>query len=402
VTALPTSISKLDALSRLVEIGIMLTSETNLNDLLDTIVTEARILLQCDGGTIYLNQPDGLHYSVSQNTTLQERMGDEAFYDAITPHVIPVTQDSLVGYVTLRGHAENVANVYDIGDDKPYRWSDRFDRQMDYRTESLLTLPLRVSSGEVLGVLQLVNCHQGAFPDDSLEIAESLAATASAALASAQLNQALHEARVDTIMRMARCAEFRDKETSAHIQRMSHISEILARRMGLSKTYVMSIKTAAPMHDVGKIGIPDAVLQKPGALDEREWAVMKTHTLIGGQLLSGSEDPIMHLSAEIALNHHEKWNGKGYPYGKRGEEIPLSGRIVAVADVFDALMSKRCYKAAMPMDQVLQIIRDGRGEHFQPEIVDVLFEDLEEIAELYVRFQDDPNEEDLFKINVIR
>jgi HD-GYP domain-containing protein (c-di-GMP phosphodiesterase class II) len=391
----------MQALRRLVDISIMLTSETNLSELLKTIVTEARLLLQCDGGTIYLIRPDGLHYSVSQSGTLQDRMGDEAFHKAISPHVIPVTLDSLVGFVTLRARAENVADVYSIDEEKPYRWSDSFDRQMDYRTESLLTLPLQVSSGEVLGVLQLVNCQQGAFPNDSLEIAESLAATASAALANAQLNQALRDARVDTIMRMARCAEFRDKETSAHIQRMSHISEILARRMGLSKEHVLSIKTAAPMHDVGKIGIPDAVLQKPGPLDDREWTVMKTHTLIGGQLLSGSDDPIMHLSAEIALNHHEKWNGKGYPYGKRGEEIPLSGRIVAVADVFDALMSKRCYKDAMPMDKVLQIITEGRGEHFQPEIVDLLLDDIDEIAELYVRFQDDPNEEDLFKINVI-
>jgi putative two-component system response regulator len=150
------------------------------------------------------------------------------------------------------------------------------------------------------------------------------------------------------------------------------------------------------MHDVGKIGIPDAILQKPGPLTDPEWEVMKTHTLIGGKLLSGTDDVVMALSVEVALNHHEKWNGLGYPYGKKGEEIPLSGRIVAVADVFDALMSKRCYKEAFTLAQVKEIMFEGQGQHFQPGFVDLLFDNIDDVLALYAKYKDSHDERELF------
>jgi HD-GYP domain-containing protein (c-di-GMP phosphodiesterase class II) len=387
---------RLAAMERLVDIGILLTAETKLERLLGAIVTEARTLLEADGATIYLVTPDGLRFQTTQNESLEKKMGFDAFQSKVAPHVVPLTRDSIVGFVALEGEAEVVKDVRAIPDEKPYRWSDTFDTSMGYRTQCLLTLPLNVSDGKILGVLQLVNAASGAFAEDLLPVARSLASTASAALANAQLTDKLKEARLDTVMRLGMCAEYRDKETSAHIHRMAHISRILANRMELSEHFCEQLLLAAPMHDVGKIGIPDAILQKPGPLTDTEWDVMKSHTLIGAKLLSGTDDPMMRLSVEVALSHHEKWNGKGYPYGKKGEEIPLSGRIVAVADVFDALMSKRCYKEAFTLEQVQSIMFEGQGQHFQPGLIDLLWSNIDEVLELYERYKDTDSEQQLF------
>ena len=387
---------RLDAMERLVEIGIMLTAETKLDRLLDNIVSEARTLLNVDGATIYLIHNDGLRFQNTQSGSLEMRMGSETFQSKVAPHVVPLSRDSIVGYVALEGEAEVVDDVRSIDPKKPYRWSDSFDVAMGYRTECLLTLPLKLNDGKILGVLQLVNAASGAFDEAMLPVARSLASTASAALGNAQLADALREARLATVMRLGMCAEYRDKETSAHIHRMAHISALLARKLLLSEVFCDNLLLAAPMHDVGKIGIPDAILQKPGPLTDSEWEVMKTHTLIGGKLLSGTDDVVMALSVEVALSHHEKWNGLGYPYGKKGEEIPLSGRIVAVADVFDALMSKRCYKEAFTLSQVKEIMFEGQGEHFQPGFVDLLFDNIDDVLALYVKYKDSHDERELF------
>ena len=387
---------RLAAMERLVEIGIMLTAETKLDRLLDNIVSEARTLLNVDGATIYLIHNDGLRFQNTHNGSLEKRMGAETFQSKVAPHVVPLTRGSMVGYVALEGEAEVVNDVRSIDPKKPYRWSDSFDVAMGYRTECLLTLPLKLNDGKILGVLQLVNAASGAFDEAMLPVARSLASTASAALGNAQLADALREARLDTVMRLGMCAEYRDKETSAHIHRMAHISALLARKLLLSEVFCDNLLLAAPMHDVGKIGIPDAILQKPGPLTDPEWEVMKTHTLIGGKLLSGTDDVVMALSVEVALNHHEKWNGLGYPYGKKGEEIPLSGRIVAVADVFDALMSKRCYKEAFTLAQVKEIMFEGQGHHFQPGFVDLLFDNIDDVLALYAKYKDSHDERELF------
>lgn len=387
---------RLAAMERLVDIGILLTAENKLDRLLDAIVSEGRSLLQADGATIYLVRADGLHFQATQNESLETRMGAQTFQSKVAPHVLKLNRDSIVGYVALEGEAELVEDVRAIADSKPYRWSDTFDVAMGYKTQCLLTLPLKLSDGKVLGVLQLVNAASGAFAADMMPVAHSLASTASAALGNAQLTDALREARLDTVMRLGMCAEYRDKETSAHIHRMAHISAMLARKLDLSEGFCENLLLAAPMHDVGKIGIPDAILQKPGPLTDSEWEVMKTHTLIGGQLLSGADDPVMSLSVEVALNHHEKWSGEGYPFGKKRDEIPLSGRIVAVADVFDALMSKRCYKKAFSLEQVREIMFEGQGSHFQPGLIDLLFANLEEVLALYEKYKDDVSEIQLF------
>lgn len=193
---------------------------------------------------------------------------------------------------------------------------------------------------------------------------------------------------LSTIYTLSRAAEYRDENTGAHIRRMSEYCETIARRIGLDDVDVDMVVYAAPMHDVGKIGIPDRILLKPGKLDPREWEIMKQHTTIGAQILAGSDAEFIGLAEVIALTHHEKWDGSGYPRGLRKLEIPLAGRIVAVADVFDALTSQRPYKEPFSREESFDIIRQNRGSHFDPEVSDAFFASKEEILSIKERFND--------------
>lgn len=196
----------------------------------------------------------------------------------------------------------------------------------------------------------------------------------------------LQETRLEIIRRLGMAAEFKDNETGDHIIRMSKVSQLLALSMGLSEEESELILQASPMHDVGKIGIPDHILLKPGKLDEEEWEIMKRHAEIGFKLLNGHASQIMLMAREIAYTHHEWWDGTGYPRGLRGEEIPMTGRICALADTFDALTSRRPYKKAWKVEDAVAEILRQRGTHFQPELVDCFLDNLAEI--LKITFED--------------
>lgn len=193
----------------------------------------------------------------------------------------------------------------------------------------------------------------------------------------------------ETIARLARAAEFRDPETGAHIVRMAHYSQLIAKQLGLDGELCERILSAAPMHDIGKVGTPDHILLKPGRLTAEELIVMRQHSRIGHDILQGSSSPMIQMAAEIALTHHEKFDGSGYPDGTVGEAIPISGRIVAVADVFDALTSPRPYKEAWPLERAFDFIKSGRGSHFDPACVDAFFAVIPEVLIIRERFQDE-------------
>lgn len=191
----------------------------------------------------------------------------------------------------------------------------------------------------------------------------------------------------ETILRLSRAAEFRDPETGDHLQRMAHYSWMIAVRLGLPPEQQQLILEAAPMHDVGKVGIPDHILLKPGKLDEAEFGIMKQHPVIGHQILADSGSPLLQMAAAIALSHHEKYDGSGYPLGLKGDAIPLVGRIVAVADVFDALSSARPYKPAWDLDRTQNFLREQRGRHFDPACVDALLGAWDQVLTVRARFK---------------
>lgn len=180
----------------------------------------------------------------------------------------------------------------------------------------------------------------------------------------------LRATRLQIVQRLGRAAEYKDNETGMHVIRMSHYAQMLALAIGMSEAWAEDLLNAAPMHDVGKIGIPDAVLQKPGKLDAEEWAVMQRHAEIGAEIIGDHPAGVLRLARLIALTHHEKWDGSGYPKGLVGDAIPLEARIVAIADVFDALTSRRPYKAAWSMDDAFAYLREQAGKHFDPALVE--------------------------------
>ena len=198
----------------------------------------------------------------------------------------------------------------------------------------------------------------------------------------------LYKTQKDVIQLLSRAVEYRDSETGAHTMRMSQYALHLSEAVGLSPIECEIMSIASSLHDIGKIGIPDSILQKPGKLTPEEWTIMKTHTTIGAELLSGSDSKFLQLGEKIALSHHEKWDGSGYPKGIKGEKIPLSGRICGLCDVFDALTSKRPYKKAWPANDALDEIKKGSGSHFDPAIVDCFFRILPQIRKIHDQYGD--------------
>ena len=204
----------------------------------------------------------------------------------------------------------------------------------------------------------------------------------------AERTKELHDTRQEIIRRLGRAAEYRDNETGLHIIRMSKICQLLALAAGMGEDEAELLLQASPMHDIGKIGIPDYILLKSGGLTVEEWTVMQSHTRIGADLLAGHHSRLLSMASEIALTHHEHWDGSGYPQHLLGEEIPLVSRIVAIADVYDALTSERPYKEAWPHEKALEYIRLNSGTHFDPHIVSLFIDNLQDILEIKQHYAD--------------
>lgn len=196
----------------------------------------------------------------------------------------------------------------------------------------------------------------------------------------------LKATRLQIVQRLGLAAEYKDNETGLHVIRMSHYSRVLALAAGFSEQAADDLLNAAPMHDVGKIGIPDAILQKNGKLDDAEWQVMRSHAQIGADIIGEHPSGLLQMARSIALTHHEKWDGTGYPNGLKGEDIPLTGRIVAIADVFDALTSVRPYKAAWSVEEALELLRRESGKHFDPQLVELFLGCMPEVLAIKARW----------------
>lgn len=200
------------------------------------------------------------------------------------------------------------------------------------------------------------------------------------------LNQEITDTQAELILRLGDVVESRSNEAGNHVRRMAQVCHLLAQASGMPEDEVATLMHAAPMHDVGKIGIPDRILQKPGPLDPDEWKVMQSHVTIGAEIIGEHEGGMLALASQIALTHHEKYDGSGYPNGLRGEDIPLVGRIVAIADVFDALTSKRPYKKAWTEDEALTFLREQKGRHFDPALVDLFLEQMPAVRAVQQRW----------------
>ena len=203
-----------------------------------------------------------------------------------------------------------------------------------------------------------------------------------------KLNKEIEETQREVVFTMGAIAESRSKETGNHVKRVAEYSKLFALEYGLSEEDAELLKQASPMHDIGKVGIPDLILNKPGRLDDEEREIMNTHAKLGYDMLKYSNRELLKCAAIVAYEHHEKWDGTGYPRNLKGEEIHIYGRITALADVFDALGSSRCYKEAWEDEEIFEFLKDQKGKHFEPKLVDILFDELDDFLEIRETLKD--------------
>jgi HD-GYP domain-containing protein (c-di-GMP phosphodiesterase class II) len=325
---------------------------------------------------------------------LLDKQRDEV-YSTVAHGVPPLRLPSnagLVGHSITTGTPIFIDDAYQNVEFKDVleRGAIAMDQKTGYRTKALMVIPFRNNEGEIMGAYQAVNklTEQEEFSEKDLEHLSLAASYAGKSLESALLSNEIEETQKEIIFTMGEIGESRSKETGNHVKRVAEYSYILALGMGMSQEEAELLKIASPMHDIGKVAIPDAVLKKPGKLTDEEFDIMKSHTDIGYGLLKNSNRRILKTAAVVAHQHHEKWNGRGYPSGLKGEEIHIYGRITAIADVFDALGSERVYKAAWELDRILNLFKEERGEHFDPKVVDAFIEQLPKILKIREEYSD--------------
>lgn len=409
-------LSEKEKLELIASLGIELNQINDLDILLERVLFRARQWVNADAGSIYISDGKNLRFEYTQNETLQSQLaeGEKLIYSTFT---IPINDKSIAGYVALTGQAINLKDVYNLPHDVSYHFSSKADDTSGYKTQSMLTIPLKTSKGDVLGVLQIINAQDNAkkvvpFTKDDEKMMYHFAGIAAIALERAKMTRSI-------IMRMISMAELHDpKETGAHVNRVGsyavEIYEKWARRRKIPQEEIDKkrdvLRMAAMLHDVGKIATSDIILKKPGRLTDDEFEIMKQHTLHGARLFLDKQSEFDEASGIVALNHHERWDGgsRGYPghidvetgepleekvsdagsaQSKKGEEIPLFGRIVALADVYDALSSARCYKEAWDEDKILSILKEESGRQFDPELVEIFLEIFDTIKSIEERYR---------------
>ena len=400
--------------SKIISLGIEITQVKDLDVLLERILREARFLVSADAGTIYVKEDDKLKFSYTQNDTMQLRQpGKKLIYSTFT---LPINNQTIAGYVANNGETLNLPDVYKLPSTLPFSFNRKYDDLSGYRTQSMLTFPLKTNRGDIIGVLQLINGKNRTgkvvpFSKRDEPLVMHFANMAAVAIERAQLTRAM-------ILRTIKMAELRDpKETGAHVNRVASYAVSLyehwAEKRGVPQDALEKnrdiLRMSAMLHDVGKVAISDVILKKPARLDDAERTVMQEHTTAGARLFAEQYSEFDEASAVVALNHHEKWNGTGYPghinpydgkvipgyersdgspRPKKGDEIPIFGRLVALADVYDALSSKRVYKEKWDEGQVLEEIKVCSGTHFDPEMVETFFACIDSIRSIAERYPD--------------
>ena len=399
-----------EKLKEIIRLGSEINTVQDLDILLDKILYETRKIANADAGTIYIRSNDKLVFTHAQNKTLSDRLprGKKLIYSTFS---LPITQKSLSGYAAMTGETLIEQDVYTLSD-KPYSFDKSFDEKTSYRTKSVMTIPLKNERNDILGVMQIINPKDDAgniipFSEEDRMYVNHFAGTASMVIQKAQMTRAL-------ILRMIQMAELRDpKETGAHVNRVASYSveiyELWAKYKNIKDSEIRAnmdiLRLAAMLHDVGKVAISDLILKKPAKFTKEEFEIIKSHTYQGARIFYEAHSNTDLAAKDVALTHHENWDGTGYP-GRvdiltgnaiekdlngnprplKAEEIPLFGRIVALADVYDALSSKRVYKDSWEEKDVLKEIKDLSGIKFDPDLVDVFFESIDIIKSIKEKY----------------
>lgn len=362
--------------------------------LLDKILLEVRHFTNAEAGSIFLVEDDNLRMSYTQNDVIFAK--NSATRYKYQNQEVPLDITSIAGATVKHGKILEFKDVYKMSAGCECHFNKDFDKSSGYRTKSMISVPLKSVRNRVIGVMQIINAKSPGgkvvpFNDQDELFISYFANDAATAIEKAKSTRAM-------VLRMLKMVEFRDpKETGGHVNRMGaysvEIYQQWAQKRGfpdeLIRRFKDKLRIASMLHDVGKVAISDQILKKPGKLDPEEFNKMKMHTVFGYRLFQQKESELDAMASEIALTHHEKWDGSGYPgnmddyascvdvgvdNGKKENIIPITGRIAAVADVYDALISKRVYKDAWQEDRVLEYMKQSSGSHFDPEVVDAFFD----------------------------
>lgn len=357
-------------LDLLLEFANVMSKEHEINHLLDAMADYAKNLLAADRVSIFIydSKEDELWTTVSQGVDNEIRIPADS---------------GLAGYAALSKEIQIVVDAY-----SDFRFNPEIDQITGYTTKSVLVVPLLDHNDELLGVFQALNKVDGLFTTDDSEMLLLISNYASKSIENALLYSQLSQTQTQLIHKLSSAAEFKDQDTSKHTQRVGKYAAIVARGVGLPEREVELIELTAPMHDAGKLGIPDAILQKPGRLTHDELFEMQKHAQIGYHILHDDDNELLRIAAEIARDHHEKVDGTGYPDGKIGDEISLFGRIVSIVDVFDALVSSRPYKEAWSFEKALGYLEENKGSHFDVTLVEIFMKNIDKIREVYINYHD--------------
>ena len=393
--------------------------QQSVRQLLDKILLKSRMITGAEAGTVFIVRHKG-----QQRWLVPASMQNDRVRPKLRDFVVPITAKTIAGYVAGSGEAVRLDDVYDIPPNRPFSFNPQNELQ-GYRTASMLAFPLKNYQDQVIGVVQLINRqmpgHSAPVPFEAeqtrlvtpiaraiathIERADMLERIREQNVKLHQRNRELGEQRAQvvalqgeteeafmlSINLLARAAEIHDEETGNHILRVNEYSYFLAGKLGMPKSFCAEIRYSAQLHDVGKMSVNTAILTKRGKLTPEERAEMDRHPFYGFQILAHS--PRLTLAAEIAYNHHEKWDGSGYPRGLKCEAIPVSARIVALADIYDALRSARPYKPAFSHERSTEIIQRGDDRieplrHFEPRLIDLFSKHHAGMAEIYHRLKD--------------
>ena len=401
-------------IQQLIEVNAAVANIRDLDILLESILTKAREISNADAGSIYIRDKSNLHFRVAQNDTLSKNLpkGKKLAYSTFT---VDIDNSTISGYVANTGKILKIDNVYELSEEVPYKFGKKYDELSNYRTQSMLTIPLKTIHSHIVGVLQIINAKDSEgniipFDEDIMPIIDFFANSAAISIERALMTREL-------ILRMIKMAELRDpKETGAHVNRVGAYSVEIYDVWALKKNIPVHelqynrdvLRIAAMLHDVGKVGISDLILKKNARFTTEEFEAMKLHTIYGARLFDEYNSDIDAAASSIALCHHERWDGSGYPgwidihtceplngkrntegkpIGRREEEIPLYARIVAIADVYDALSSARIYKEAWSEQDVLDNLEKNSGTQFEPELISCFFTSLDTIKSLAERYK---------------
>jgi HD-GYP domain-containing protein (c-di-GMP phosphodiesterase class II) len=361
----------MDKLRLLLKISSEMTKDKDLKKILLKLTNITKELLEADRCSIFLN--------------------DEKTNELWTIIAHGVKEIRIPNNVGIAGEVFTSKKPLNIKDAYSFpKFNKEIDKRTGYVTKNILAIPLINHVGETIGVFQVINkITDEQFSKYDTELLDHLAMYASSNIENVMLYEKLKTAQEDVVYKLSHATSYKDPETKNHIIRVGLYSAIIAKELNWTQENIELIRLAAPMHDIGKVGIPDKILNKPGKLTEEEYKIMKKHTLYGHDILHGGDSELSNTASIIALEHHEKWDGTGYPNNKRGEEISIYARITMVSDVFDALLSERPYKKAWPIEDVVKELKRTSGTHFDPRIVDLFETHLDKMIKIKKEFKDD-------------